>query len=77
MGANWNLWIVAAGAFLFVLGLQSTLQKHLLNEAVRRYWNVKPEEAIKLVRQDVNGIIVAIGITNAFLAAILAILIYR
>ena len=75
---NWSVFIIAAFAFLLALGIQSFVQKRVLSATVDRLWWIKNDnEAIKLVRQDVTGIIVGIGITNALLAAILAVLILR
>lgn len=77
MGVNWNALVVAAVVFLVALGVQSFVQKWASNTAVRIYWNETVENARKLIRQDVGGIIAALCITNALLAAILAVLIFH
>jgi hypothetical protein len=77
MEINWWRLIVPAAAFLLALGIQSIVQKGVRDAAVRRYWKEGVEDSWKLVSQDVGGIIVDLGITNALLAAILAVLIFR
>jgi uncharacterized membrane protein YdfJ with MMPL/SSD domain len=73
---TWNVLAIAA-AFLVALGVQSFLQKRVRDAAVRRYWKEKVEDSWKLLDRNVTGIIVALSITNALLAAILAVLILR
>jgi len=77
MGANWNILMIAAAAFLLALGIQSFVQKRVRDAAVRRYWKETVEDSWKLLDQNVTGVIVGLGITNALLAAILAVLIFR
>jgi hypothetical protein len=74
---TWNVLAIAAAAFLVALGVQSFMQKRVRNAAVRRYWKETVEDSWKLLDQNVTGIIVALSITNALLAAILAVLILR
>jgi predicted PurR-regulated permease PerM len=68
--------IIATLAVLIMFGVQFLVQKRVLNTNVRRYWNEKAEDSVKLVRQDVGGLVAGISITNALLAAILAVLIF-
>jgi hypothetical protein len=72
MRIDWVMLIAAVVVFLLALVIQFVVQKQVTATNVRRYWNERAEDSGKLVRQDVGGIIVAIGITNALLAAILA-----
>jgi len=72
MSINWTMLVVVVAAFLLALFIQSVVQKMVLDENVRRYWNESTENSIKFVRQDVTGIILTIEITNALLTAILA-----
>ena len=69
--------MIAAAAFLLALGIQSFVQKRVRDAAVRRYWKETVEDSWKLLDQNVTGVIVGLGITNALLAAILAVLIFR
>jgi hypothetical protein len=72
MRIDWVMLIAAVAVFVIALVLQSFVQMRVTATNVRRYWNESEGDSSKLVRQDVGGIIVAIGISNALLAAILA-----
>ena len=72
MRIDWVMLIAAVAVFVIALVLQWFVQMQVTATNVRRYWNETEGDSSKLVRQDVGGIIVAIGITNALLAAILA-----
>ena len=72
MRIDWVMLIAAAAVFVIALVLQWFVQMQVTATNVRRYWNEIAGDSSKLVRQDVGGIIVAIGISNALLAAILA-----
>jgi hypothetical protein len=72
MRIDWVMLIAAVAVFVVALVLQSFVQMRVTATNVRRYWNESADDSNKLVRQDVSGIIVAIGISNALLAAILA-----
>jgi hypothetical protein len=69
---DWVVLIAAVAVFVIALVLQSFVQMRVTATNARRYWNESADDSSKLVRQDVGGIIVAIGISNALLAAILA-----
>ncbi len=77
MSIEWTLLVIAVVAFLLAFGIQSLMQQRVRAASVRRYWNESTENSVKLVRQDVTGIILAIGITNALLTAILATVIFH
>jgi len=72
MRIDWVMLIAAAAVFVIALVLQWFVQMQVTATNVRRYWNEIAGDSSKLVRQDVGGIIVALGITNALLAAVLA-----
>jgi len=69
---NWTTPGAALVAFLLALVIQSLMQKRVMAANLRRYWSAGPKNTDKLARQDVSGIILAIGITNGLLTAILA-----
>ena len=71
MRIDWVMLIAAVAVFVVALVIQSFVQMRVTGTNVRRYWNESADDS-KLVRQDVGGIIVALGITNALLVAILA-----
>jgi hypothetical protein len=64
--------IAAVAVFVIALVLQSFVQMRVTATNVHRYWSESAGDSTKLIRQDVGGIIAALGITNALLAAILA-----
>ena len=70
MRIDWVMLIAAVVVILLMLAIQSFVQRQVMDTNARRYSN--ESDSVKLVRQDATGIIVAIGITNALLAAILA-----
>ena len=72
MRIDWVMLIAAMAVFVIALVIQWLVQMQVTATNVRRYWNESEGDSGKLVRQDVGGIIVAIGISNALLAAILA-----
>jgi hypothetical protein len=72
MRIDWVMLIAAVVVILLMLAIQSFVQRQVMDTNARRYSNESVEDGVKLVRQDATGIIVAIGITNALLAAILA-----
>jgi len=72
MRIDWVMLIAAVVVILLMLAIQSFVQRQVMDTNARRYSNESVEDSVKLVRQDATGIIVAIGITNALLAAILA-----
>jgi hypothetical protein len=69
MRIDWVMLIAAVAVFVIGLVIQSFVQIRVTAINVRRYWNESADDSSKLVRQDVGGIIVALGITNALLAA--------
>ncbi len=77
MSIEWTLLVIAVVAFVLAFGIQSLMQQRVRAAGVRRYWKESTENSVKLVRQDVTGIILAIGITNALLTAILATVIFH
>ena len=72
MRIDWVMLIAAVAVFVIALVIQWFVQMQVTATNVRRYWNEIAGDSSKLVRQDVGGIIVALGITNALLAAVLA-----
>ena len=72
MRIDWVMLIAAVAVFVIALVLQSFVQMRVTATNVRRYWNENEGDSSKLVRRDVGGIIVAIGISNELLAALLA-----
>jgi hypothetical protein len=72
MRIDWVMLIAAMAVFVIALVIQWLVQMQVTATNVRRYWNEIAGDSSKLVRQDVGGIIVALGITNALLAAVLA-----
>ena len=72
MRIDWVMLIAAVAVFVIALVIQWLVQMQVTATNVRRYWNEIAGDSSKLVRQDVGGIIVALGITNALLAAVLA-----
>ena len=71
MRIDWVMLIAAMAVFVIALVIQWLVQMQVTATNVRRYWNEIAGDSSKLVRQDVGGIIVALGITNALLAAVL------
>jgi hypothetical protein len=72
MRIDWVMLIAAVAVFVIALVIQWFVQMQVTATNARRYWNESAGDISKLVRQDVGGIIVALGITNALLAAVLA-----
>jgi hypothetical protein len=78
MHISWIHVIVAVAAFAGALGFQSQTQDKLLGRIIRDdQWAKTVDDYARMTRQDTAGILISSMITNAFLAAILAVLIIR
>jgi hypothetical protein len=75
---QWELLGAAMVSFAIVMSLQHWFLSRALERIIRDdEWASSVDDWSKLIRQDIAGVLLLLGVTNGLLAVIAAILVFR